>query len=105
MRALQDAAYYEEQYRSTHVMRAQMHQALQGMGIHEIVPGQANFLMFHLDESQSTAEQVIERARDNGVFIRDIASMGSTLGLRALRIAIKDPAGNQRVLQTLRQCL
>jgi histidinol-phosphate/aromatic aminotransferase/cobyric acid decarboxylase-like protein len=78
-----------------------MREALRGIGIQEIVPGEANFLMFHLDESQPTSEQVIERARGAGVYIRDVASMGSDLGLRALRIAIKDSASNERILRTL----
>jgi histidinol-phosphate/aromatic aminotransferase/cobyric acid decarboxylase-like protein len=105
VRALQDAPYYEERYMSTHRMRGEMHQALRGIGIHEIVPGEANFLMFHLDRSHPAGDQVIERAREAGVFIRDVASMGSDLGSRALRIAIKDPVSNERVLQTLKQCL
>lgn len=61
--------------------------------------------MFHLDESQPDAEQVIERARQGGVFLRDVTSMGSNLGSHALRIAIKDPAGNERILRMLRQNL
>lgn len=105
VRALQDAAYYEKRYIRTHFMCGEMLEALQSIGIHEIVPGEANFLMFHLDESNPTAEQVIARARETGVFVRDVASMGSDLGLRALRIAIKDPASNERILRTLGQCL
>ena len=101
VRALEDPAYYEEQYKRTHLLREEMHGALRGIGIHEIVPGEANFLMFHLDESQPTGEQVIERARGAGVFVRDVASMGSDLGLRALRIAIKNPASNERILRTV----
>jgi len=87
------------------LLRGEMHEGLRGIGIHEIVPGEANFLMFHLDESQPTGEQVIKRAREAGVFVRDVASMGSDLGLRALRIAIKDPASNERILRTLQQCM
>jgi histidinol-phosphate/aromatic aminotransferase/cobyric acid decarboxylase-like protein len=87
------------------LMRGEMYEALRRIGIHEIVPGEANFLMFHLDESQPTGEQLIERAREAGVFIRDVASMGSDLGLRALRIAIKDPACNERILRTMQQCV
>jgi histidinol-phosphate/aromatic aminotransferase/cobyric acid decarboxylase-like protein len=105
VRALQDPAYYEKHYRSTHLLRGEMHDALRDIGIHDIVPGEANFLMFHLDETQPTGEQVIERARRAGVFVRDVESMGSDLGLRALRIAIKDPASNGRILQTLQQCV
>jgi histidinol-phosphate/aromatic aminotransferase/cobyric acid decarboxylase-like protein len=105
VRALEDAAYYEERYRSTHLLRGEMHNALRAMDIHEIVPGEANFLMFHLDESQPTSQLVIERARSAGVFVRDVASMGSDLGLRALRIAIKDSGSNARILRTLQQCI
>lgn len=105
VRALEDGAYYQERYGSTHSMRGEMHEALEGIGIFEIVPGEANFLMFHLNESQPTGEQVIERAREAGVFVRDVASMGSDLGRRALRIAIKDPVSNERLLRTLRQCV
>ena len=103
--ALEDAAYYEERYKSTHSLRGEMHAALRNIGIHEIVPGEANFLMFHLDESQPSGEQVIEWARGAGVFVRNVASMGSDLGSRALRIAIKDPASNERILRTLQHCV
>ncbi len=97
VRALQDAAYYEEHYKNTHLLRAEVYEALRSLGIREIVPGEANFLMFHLDEAQPAASQIIDVARREGVFVREIASMGSQLGSRALRIAIKDPAGNKRV--------
>lgn len=105
VRALQDAPYYEEQYKTTHLLRAEVHQALRSIGINEIVPGEANFLMFHLDDTQPSATQIVDAARKEGVFVRDITSMGSQLGSRALRIAIKDPDGNQRVLQTLHKAL
>lgn len=105
VRALEDPDYYQEQYRTTHLLREEMHQALRAIGIREIVPGEANFLMFHLDESQPAASHVIDLARREGVFLRDVASMGSSLGSRALRIAIKDPAGNARVFEALRRCV
>jgi histidinol-phosphate/aromatic aminotransferase/cobyric acid decarboxylase-like protein len=103
VRALEDKAYYEEQYRTTHLLRAEMCQALSDLGVHEIVPGEANFLMFHLDESQRTGAQAVELARKAGVFIRDVTSMGSDLGPRALRIAIKDPMSNERIVRALAQ--
>jgi len=39
------------------------------------------------------------------VFLRDVANMGSKLGARALRIAIKDRPGNERLLRTLERIL
>lgn len=103
VRALEDPAYYKEQYCRTHLLRAEMHDALHRMGIHEIVPGEANFLMFHLDAAQPTAVQVIDVAQQEGVFIRDVAGMGSNLGPRALRVAIKDRAQNGKVVRALQR--
>lgn len=105
VRALQDLAYYEGQYERTHQLRAEVNEALRGIGIHEIVPGEANFLMFHLDESQPTASQIIEVAVRDSVFLRDVSSMGNRLGSRAFRIAVKDRADNQRTLGALRRAL
>jgi histidinol-phosphate/aromatic aminotransferase/cobyric acid decarboxylase-like protein/GNAT superfamily N-acetyltransferase len=105
VRALEDSAYYEERYRQTHLLRAEVEEALRALGVQEIVGGEANFLMFHLDDSQPSAGSVIDAARDAGVFLRDVASMGSQMGERALRIAIKDRAGNERVLRTLERIL
>jgi histidinol-phosphate/aromatic aminotransferase/cobyric acid decarboxylase-like protein len=101
VRALEDRTYYEGRYRQTHVLRAEVEDRLRALGVQEIIPGEANFLMFHLDDSQPSARRVIDAARDAGVFLRDVAGMGTGLGERALRIAIKDRAGNERVLQTL----
>lgn len=105
VRALEDTAYYEEQYRRTHLLRAEAHEALRSIGIDEIVPGEANFLMFHLEEFQPAGPQIISMARKDGIFLRDVASMGSKLGSRALRIAIKDSASNNRVVEALRRAL
>lgn len=105
VRALEDATYYEEQYRQTHVMRAEMQGALRRIGIDEIVPGETNSLMFHLDNSQPSAAEVTGRAREEGVFLRNVSSMGSGLGERALRIAIKDRIGNERILRALQKGL
>ena len=82
-----------------------MERALREIGIEEIVPGEANFLMFHVDGSQRSAREVIEQAREMGVFVRDVANMGSRLGERALRIAIKDPVSNEKVLRALKRSL
>ena len=105
VRALEDTEYYEEQYRKTHLLRAEAHEALLSMGIREIVPGEANFLMFHLEDFQPAAPQIISLARKEGIFLRNVASMGSKLESRALRIAIKDSASNNRVVEAVRQAL
>ncbi|WP_162601574.1 aminotransferase class I/II-fold pyridoxal phosphate-dependent enzyme [Occallatibacter savannae] len=105
VRALENPAYYAERYAETHRLRLEMKDSLRRLGINEIVPGEANFLMFHLDDSQLSAKAVIEAAKKADVFMRDVAGMGTGLGERALRIAIKDRASNERVLQVLERIL
>jgi histidinol-phosphate/aromatic aminotransferase/cobyric acid decarboxylase-like protein len=48
-----------------------------------------------------TAAAVVERCRQQGLFLRDAAAMGSQLGRHALRIAVKDAATNHRIVEIL----
>jgi histidinol-phosphate/aromatic aminotransferase/cobyric acid decarboxylase-like protein/GNAT superfamily N-acetyltransferase len=101
VKALGDSAYYQERYRETRKLREQLIEGLRGIGIHEIVPGQANFVMFHLEPDQAPAATVLSEARRRGVFLRDASLMGSEVGPRALRITVKDEEANERVIATL----
>ena len=47
------------------------------------------------------AASVVSECRLHGLFIRDVSSMGSTIGKHAIRIAVKDAVSNQRMLQIL----
>jgi histidinol-phosphate/aromatic aminotransferase/cobyric acid decarboxylase-like protein len=67
--------------------------------------GQANFVMFHLEPDQPSAATVLSEARKRGVFLRDVSSMGCELGLRALRVTVKDEEANNRILSTLKTVL
>jgi histidinol-phosphate/aromatic aminotransferase/cobyric acid decarboxylase-like protein len=80
-------------------------EGLRGIGIHEIVPGQTNFVMFHLEPHQPTAAAVLGEARRRGVFLRDASLMGSEVGPRALRLAVKDEEANERIVATLQGAL
>ena len=48
---------------------------------------------------------MITRSRERGLFLRDPSNMGSRLGNRALRVAVKDAATNQRMLKILTEVL
>jgi histidinol-phosphate/aromatic aminotransferase/cobyric acid decarboxylase-like protein len=78
---------------------------LRSLGIEEIVPGSANFVLCHLEADRPTAAALIKEARESGVFLRDVASMGTNVGARALRIAVKDRNSSQIVLDTLERVL
>jgi histidinol-phosphate/aromatic aminotransferase/cobyric acid decarboxylase-like protein len=101
VKALGDRAYYQERYRETRKLRQQLIEGLRGIGIHEIVAGQANFIMFHLEPDQPSATTVLSEARRRGVFLRDAFPMGCEVGLRALRLTVKDEETNKRILATL----
>jgi histidinol-phosphate/aromatic aminotransferase/cobyric acid decarboxylase-like protein len=67
----------------------------------EILPSTANFVMCHLEPWHSTAAVVVSESRKYGLFLRDTALMGSALGSRALRIAVKNKETNAMIVQTL----
>jgi histidinol-phosphate/aromatic aminotransferase/cobyric acid decarboxylase-like protein len=105
VRALEDQSYYEERYRETHVLREELVSGLRRIGIREIVPGTANFVMCHLEAEHPTAASVVEACRKCGVFLRDVSSMGSAVGSRALRIAVKGGETNALVVETIGKIL
>jgi histidinol-phosphate/aromatic aminotransferase/cobyric acid decarboxylase-like protein len=105
VKALGDSAYYQDRYRETRKLRQQLIEGLRGLGIHEIVPGQANFVMFHLEPDQPLATTVLSEAKRQGVFVRDPSLMGSEVGPRALRLTVKDKEANERILATLESVL
>jgi histidinol-phosphate/aromatic aminotransferase/cobyric acid decarboxylase-like protein len=105
VRALQDESYYRDRYQRTHSLRVELIEGLQRIGIREIVPGAANFVMFHLDPEHPTAAAVVSESKKRGVFFRDVSSMGSALGPRALRIAVKNKETNTLIVETLEKVL
>ena len=48
---------------------------------------------------------MVMRCREKGLFLRDLSGMGSRLGPRALRMAVKDAATNQRMLRIVGEAL
>ena len=101
VKALGDSTYYQDRYRETSKLRQQLIEGLRGIGINEIVPGQANLVMFHLEPDQAPAATVLSEARRRGVFVRDVSLMGSEVGPRALRLTVKDEEANERIVATL----
>jgi histidinol-phosphate/aromatic aminotransferase/cobyric acid decarboxylase-like protein len=100
VRALQDPAYYAARYGETAALREELAIGLQSLGW-EVLPGIANFLLCHLPEQSPPAAELVRRCRERGLFIRDAALMGSGLGPRSVRLAVKDAATNGRMLKIL----
>lgn len=102
--ALKEPAYYSQRYRETHALRRDLATALAGLNL-DVIPGVANFLLCHLSENGPDAANVVNRCRTQGLFLRDVGSMGCNLGRHALRIAVKDSVTQQRMIQMLREVL
>ena len=81
-----------------------MRHDLQQLGL-EVIPGVANFLLAFLPHQGPTAAEVTRRCRQWGVHLRDASSMGSQLGLHALRTAVKSPQQNQRIVAAIEKAL
>ncbi len=101
VKALESPDYYAERYEQTHRLRAELIDGLREIGVTEIVPGVANFVLFHLPDDGPDGESLIGACRDRGLFIRDAAEMGSGMGDRAIRVAVKDAETNRRALKIL----
>ncbi len=104
VRALDDPEHYAGRYRETAILREQFADRLRAFDW-EIVPGVANFLLCHLPEGGPEAAEVVRRCRHRGLYLRDAGGMGSGLGPRALRIAVKDASTNRRMVRTIAEAL
>jgi histidinol-phosphate/aromatic aminotransferase/cobyric acid decarboxylase-like protein len=105
VRALEDEPYYLECYRETRALRTELVGQLKEIGIREIVPGVANFVLCHLEPEHPTAAKVASEIRKHGVFLRDVSLMGGTMGERAIRTAVKNRATNARIVEALEKVL
>lgn len=101
VRALEDPRYYQARYHETDLLRSALRgDLLQLPGIRD-VSGSANFLLCHLDEGAPAVSRIIESCRREGVYLRDVSSLGRALGARVFRTAVKDRADNHRIVATL----
>jgi histidinol-phosphate/aromatic aminotransferase/cobyric acid decarboxylase-like protein len=99
--ALQSPDYYAMRYRETHELRTELMNGLLRLGITEIIPGIANFVMFHLPTGVDDAASTVMACRAQGLYLRDVTGMGSAIGSHAIRMAVKDTETNQRMLNIL----
>ena len=100
--ASQDPGYYAARHAETHRLRQELARQLAGLGW-DIVPGCANFLLAHLPESGPTAAELVARCASLGLHLRDSSRLGSTLGDRSVRIAVKDHETQRRMIGILRR--
>jgi histidinol-phosphate/aromatic aminotransferase/cobyric acid decarboxylase-like protein len=100
--ALNEPAYYQMRYQETMDLRGRLGQRLRLQHPDwQVIDCVANFVLCQLPASGPTSAAVVERCRQSGVFLRDVANMGTNFG-NTLRIAVKNEADQDRVLAALR---
>lgn len=104
VRALREEQYYRERWAETRRLRLELSERLGALGL-EVVPGRANFVLFHLPETAPPAAEVLRRCREEGLFLRDAGRISPLLGDRCIRTAVKDEATNRRIIEILKQSL
>lgn len=100
--ALKDAAYYEDRYRETHLLRKNLAHDLTALCGIKTFSGTANFILCELDKNIEKND-VLEQCKNHGLFIRDVASMGYSLEKNMIRIAVKDEKTNKRMIDILQK--
>jgi histidinol-phosphate/aromatic aminotransferase/cobyric acid decarboxylase-like protein len=61
--------------------------------------------MCHLEPEHLTAAEVVQESRKRDVFLRDVSLMGSQVGSRAIRIAVKNRETNARIVEVLEKAI
>ena len=98
--ALRNEAYYHDCWRTTTTSRVS--RAIAPDARLERVTGLRELSPLGLPEYGPTAADFIAACRARGLYLRDVSAMSPRFDDRTLRIAVKDAATNQRMLEILR---
>jgi histidinol-phosphate/aromatic aminotransferase/cobyric acid decarboxylase-like protein len=105
VKALQDPEYYAGRYAQTHRLRAGLERELATFPGWEVVPGCANSVLCHLPSDGQDSAALVRGCRARGLFLRDAGIPGRQLGSRAVRVAVKDAATQQRMIGIIAEVL
>jgi histidinol-phosphate/aromatic aminotransferase/cobyric acid decarboxylase-like protein len=102
VQALKAPAYYAECYRQTHDLRQGLARDIQRLcPTVEVISGVGNFVLCHLPDDGPNAAKVVGRCKRHNLYVRDVGNMGRSLGMHALRVAVKDEETQRRVVEVL----
>ena len=103
--ALKQEDYYIKKYQETHELRDKLELQLKQIGIDEIIPGIANFIMFHVSNDKFSASRIVNECKIKKLYLRDLSGMGTSFEDDAIRMAVKDLNTNNKMIAILRDCL
>jgi histidinol-phosphate/aromatic aminotransferase/cobyric acid decarboxylase-like protein/GNAT superfamily N-acetyltransferase len=103
--ALQEDSYYEKCYEQTHSLREEFSKELLKFNLLSVLQSKANFVLCYLAENGPSAETVVSKCKEMGLYLRDVSTMGNNFNKHTIRIAIKDKETNQKMLEIIKQVL
>jgi len=107
--ALESEEWYRGQRAEVHAWRAELRRdlerVLQGRGV-DLFDSCANWLLLQLpelegDASRSVASRFVERCRGRGVFLRNAGATSRVLADRFVRVAVRTPPENRRIVAAI----
>lgn len=101
--ALQASEYYVACHRRTHELRDLLAHDIRAMsGSGEVITGIGNWVLWHPPAPEvPSAAAIARRCRTRGLFVREFVALDSESGGDALRISVKDPETQKRVVEHL----
>ncbi len=103
--ALKQEDYYLKKYQETKVLRDKLELELKQIGIDEIIPGIANFIMFHIRNDKYSASRIVNECKKQKLYLRDLSGMGASFEDNAIRMAVKDINTNKKMIKIFRECI
>lgn len=101
VRSLENSEYYKTCCRETIALREDLANQLRDLGW-IVLPGVANFLLCELPCDGPKTGELVEKCREQGLFLRDPGSMGNMPNERLVRIAVKDAETNLRMVEIIK---
>ncbi|HVT13456.1 MAG TPA: histidinol-phosphate transaminase [Fimbriimonadaceae bacterium] len=101
--ALRAGNYYESRYEETARLRQNLRLRLEEIGL-EVTEGVINALLVHLPPDGPSASGLAGLAEGHGIYLRDAASMGASMGTHTLRVSVRGEQENVRIADTIRMC-
>ncbi|WP_144241313.1 pyridoxal phosphate-dependent aminotransferase [Fimbriimonas ginsengisoli] len=98
-RALGEPDYYAGRYRETKALRQQLATALGPFGT--VTESVANWVLLRLSADSKGAEAVVQRARQQGVHLRNAGRTAASMGDAYVRIAVKPLLEQERIVKAL----
>ena len=100
-----DVEYYAARHAETASHRERLAARLREFDW-EIIPGVANFLLADLPEEEGPeSASLVEACREKHLFLKGASAMGTRLGRHAIRLAVKDAATNDRMIEIIATAL